>query len=114
MVKFIWQARPRTDQTHLAAKHVEDLRQLVQTAGAQNSTKRGQARIAMSVELSHRAIGPHQSLEVVLVGFRLGAQLHCSELPDKKMSSSQANAFLAVENRTRRGDSRHQHEQNHQ
>jgi hypothetical protein len=45
---------------------------------------------------------------------RFGAQFHCSELPDKKVSSAEANAFLPVENRTRRSNSRDQHQQKHQ
>src|SRR4029077_905619 len=49
-----------------------------------------------------------------LVTLCLGTQLHCSELPDKKMSSTQSNAFLSVENRSWRSESRHQHEQDHQ
>jgi hypothetical protein len=44
----------------------------------------------------------------------LSAQLHCPELPDKKMSSAHADALLPVENWTRRSDSRHQYEQDHQ
>src|SRR5262249_14195689 len=39
--KFIWQTRARADQTHLPAKHVENLRQLIQSACAQNSPERG-------------------------------------------------------------------------
>ena len=114
VVKFIWGARPRPDQAHLAAKHVEDLGQFVQTAGAQNSPKRGQTGIAVSIELRHRTIDPHQFLEVVFMSLCLSAQLHCPELPDRKMSSPKTDTLLAVEDRAWRGESRHQHEQDHQ
>src|SRR6266404_2643 len=44
----------------------------------------------------------------------LGTHLHCPELPNGKMSSAKTDTFLAIENWAWRGDSRHQHEQNHQ
>src|SRR5882757_9312329 len=97
MGKFIWGARPRTHQTHVTAKHVENLRQLIQTARTQNPTERSQARVAMSIQLSHRGIDPHQIFEIALVSLCLSAQPHGAELPDEKMSAAQANAFLPVE-----------------
>src|SRR6266550_320666 len=103
MGKFIWGARPRTHQTHLTVEHVENLRQLIQTARTQNSTERGQARVAISIQLRHRAINPHQIFEIALVSLCLSAHPHGAELPDEKMSAAQANAFLTVEDRTRRG-----------
>src|SRR6266404_191176 len=114
MGKFIWRARPRTNQTHLAAKHVENLRQLIQATRTKNSPERGQAWVAASIQLRHRTIDPDQFFQMALVRLCLSAQLHCPELPDKKMSSAKADAFLPIENRTRRSDSRHQHKQNHQ
>jgi hypothetical protein len=48
------------------------------------------------------------------VSLCLSTHLHGSELPDRKMPSSKTDALLPVEDRTRRSDSRHQHEQNHQ
>src|SRR4030095_15618951 len=106
MGKFIWRAGPRTHQTHLAAKHVENLGQSIQTARTQNSPERGQTRVSVSVQLRHRTIDPHQFFEVALVSLCLSAQLHCPEFPDVKMASAKADALLPVENRTTRSDSR--------
>src|SRR5438046_6999490 len=113
VVKFIWGARPRTHQTHLTVEYVEKLRQLIQTARTQNSTERGQAMVAISVQLRHRTIDSHQIFEIAFVNLCLSAQPHGAELPDEKMSAAQANAFLPVENRTRRGESRNQPHKNH-
>src|SRR2546423_1819947 len=107
MSKFIWRARPRTDQTHLTAKHVENLRNLIQTARTQNSPERGHPWVAVNIQFRHRTIDPHQFFKMALVNLCLRAQLHCSQLPDEKMSSAKADALLPVEDRTRRGDSRH-------
>src|SRR4029453_5445237 len=52
-------------------------------------------------------------MEVVLVSLRFSTHFHRSELPDRKMPSSEPDTLLPVEDRTRRSDSRHQHEQNH-
>src|SRR5262249_4342755 len=59
MSKFVWQAGPGTDKTHLARKDVEDLRQLIQTGSTQNSTKRCQPWIADIVKFRHWAIDPY-------------------------------------------------------
>ena len=114
MGKFIWRAGPRANQAHVTAKHVEDLRQLIQAARTQKSAERGEACIAVSIQLCHRTIDPHQFLEVVFVSLCFGAHLHCPELPDKKMSSTESDAFLSIENRAWRSESRHQHQQDHQ
>src|SRR5262249_17034388 len=112
--KFIWRARSRTDKTHLTAKHVEDLRQFIQAAGTQKPAKRGEAWIAKSIQLGHWTIDFDQFIEVVFVSLCLSTHLHRSELPDGKMPSSKTDAFLPVEDRTRRSDSRHHHEHDHQ
>src|SRR5258708_6716145 len=49
------QRRPRTDQAHLAAKHVEELRDLVDRGDAQEAADPGNARIVRNLE--HRAVG---------------------------------------------------------
>src|SRR5438132_13541068 len=107
MSKFTWRVRPRTDQTHHIAKDVENLRELVQTARTQNSPERGQPLVSVNIQFRHRTIDPHQFFKMALVNLCLRAQLHCSELPDEKMSSAKADALLPVEDRTRRGDSRY-------
>src|SRR5438552_4515334 len=114
MGKLIWRARPWANQTHLTTKHIEDLRQLIQATRAQKSAERGEAWIAIGIQLDHRTIDPHQFREVVFVSLCVSTHLHCSELPDKKMFSTESNAFLAVENRPCRSKSRDRHQSDHQ
>ena len=114
MSKFIWRARPRTNQAHFTANHVEDLRQLIQAACTQKSAKRGEARIADSIQLRHWTIDPDQFSQVVFVRLCLSPNVHRSELPERKMPSSKTDALLSVEDWARRSDSRYQHEQYHQ
>src|SRR5262249_61762376 len=62
-------------------KDVENLRQLVQTARTQNPTERGQTGVAISIQLRHRAIDPHQILQIALVSLCLSrSEEHTSEL----------------------------------
>src|SRR5262249_58203601 len=75
MSKFIWRARPRTNKTHLTAKHVEDLRQFIQAACTQKPAKRGEAWIAISIQLRHWTIDFDQFIEVVFVSLRLRTHL---------------------------------------
>src|SRR5262249_23665513 len=93
---------------------VEDLGQLVQTAGTQNSPERGQAAVPDSIKLRHRTVGPHQLFEIAFVSLCFGAKLHGSKFPDKKLSATKTNALLPVENGTGRSNSRDQHQQKHQ
>ena len=112
--KFIRDAGSRSDQAHFAGKHIKNLRQFIQPACAQKPAKRGQTRIALGVQLGHRTICPDQLYEIALVSLSLGTYLHGPEFPDHKLTAAQANAPLPVENRPRRGESRHQHQQKHQ
>src|SRR4029078_8316570 len=100
MSKFIWRAGPRTDQTHPPAKAVKNLRQLIQTARTQNSPQRGQRWVAVNIQFRHRTIDPHQCFKMALVNLCLRAQLHCSELPDEKMSYAKAHELLPGQYRT--------------
>ena len=112
--KFIGEARPWSNEAHFAGKHIKNLRQLIQTACAQNSPERGQASITVGVQLGHRTICPDQLFVIALVSLSLGTYLHGPEFPDHELPAAQANAPLPVENGPRRGESRHQHQQKHQ
>src|SRR5882762_5572051 len=103
-LEFIGCARARTDQAHFSAKHIEELRQFIQSGRSQYATTRNDAGITRSVELCHRTVGMDKLLEMTFVALRLDIDLHRPELQDHEASSSKANALLPKEDRTGGGD----------
>ena len=75
-VEVALRQRPRADERHLAAQHVEQLRQLVEREAAQRATDPRQARILAHLE--EGAAGLVALLEVALAA--LGALDHRAEL----------------------------------
>jgi hypothetical protein len=91
--------RPRADDGHLAAQHVDELRQLVDAELAHEPADRGDPRIVLDLE--HRA-----ALLVLLLERRaqlLGVHDHRPELEHVEEAAVQPDALLLEEHRPARG-----------
>lgn len=88
----------RPDQGHLAAHHVEQLRQLVQARLAEPLAEAGRARVVRHLE--ERAVHLVVRLELGQLGF--GIHVHGAELVHPELLAVQADAALLEEHRPRR------------
>jgi len=59
VLEFVRRAWARTDNAHLAPKHIEKLRQFIQTCRAKDSAPRNQTGVPDRIELRHPSIGLH-------------------------------------------------------
>src|SRR6202049_759519 len=91
-----WQGRPRTDQGHLPAQHVPELRQLVQRMAPYSAPRRRHPRVL--ADLEEHPVGVMEVPEVVL--FLLGADSHGPEFPHPESLAMDADTFLPVEHRS--------------
>src|SRR5258708_93816 len=96
-------AGTRSDQTHLSAEHVEELRQFIQPRSSKNATSSNNAGIARCVQFCHRTIGLDKPLQMMLMAAGINVDLHGSELDHHEASPTVANAFLPIENGPRGG-----------
>src|SRR6202034_4911927 len=87
---------PRTDDAHLPAQHIQELRELVEAVFAEDSSEAGDARIVRNFEQDPVALV--QSREVLLHVVRMID--HGAELEEGKDPAAFANAVGNVENRT--------------
>jgi hypothetical protein len=101
---FLGHRRPGADERHVATKHVDELRKLVDAESPQNFPEWRDARV-----IAHLEDGP-ALLVLVLERLlqRLGARHHRAELQDVEEATVLAHAQLAVEGRPGRGEL-HQH-----
>ena len=93
--------RPRADERHLAAQHVEQLRQLVEREAAQEAADRRHARVV--ADLEQRAVGLVVLLELVLAAAS-ASRVHRAELEAGERRAADARAHRAVEHRAARGE----------
>ena len=85
---------------HLALQDVEELRQLVETDGADDAADCGDARIVL--------LSPHRARA------DLGIDAHGAELVDREQRVIQADTSLAVEHRSGGGDGQRGEQHNRQ
>src|SRR5687768_12924479 len=87
----------RTDQTHVAVEHIEELRQLIDTETSQEFTHTGNTRILFDLE--RRAIDFIKMLNHVLLVIR--PVNHCAKFQNFETPLIQANPLLRKEYRPR-------------
>src|SRR5947207_6089289 len=92
--------RPRTDEAHLASENIEELRQLVERPGANETADARAARIVF--------LRPHRAGRV------LSADAHRTKLEDLERFSIEAHPHLSIENRSAIFDPDEQRDQQHQ
>src|SRR5579883_3660273 len=96
MFDFAGKRRPRADQRHLAAQHVEEVGQLVDAGAAQERTQRMQTRIVANLE--------YGTVELVqmeqVVAHVVRAFDHRAQLEHAKAASVESDALLTEERRS--------------
>src|SRR5581483_2801916 len=87
--------RPRPDERHLAAQHVQHLRQLVDRVAPQHAADRGDARVVLDLEKR-----PRRLVRRLERGLPLGCvDVHRPELEHAELALAEADAAVAVEDR---------------
>src|SRR6185503_2456385 len=89
------QGRPRSDEAHLASKHVRQLRQLVQARPSQESTDIGDAWVIGDLECA--ALDLVSMLKARETGLCIAG--HRAELDHLERSAMEAESLLAEEHR---------------
>ena len=89
------QRRPRADQAHRAAEHVEQLRQLVEAGRPQEAPDARDPRVVLHLEQRTAALVGRRQLGEP----RLGVDDHRAELEDLELGSVTADADLPEEHR---------------
>jgi len=87
--------RARTNQAHLAARHIEQLRQFVQKRAPQKTAHSGHARIALQFE--QLSLFPQFALQPRVQPF--GLPYHRAELEERKQAPLTPVPFLPKQNR---------------
>src|SRR5690348_1043695 len=103
--EFIGERRPRPDQRHVTADHIEKLRQLVETASAKEFTQRGDSAIisqlvnAFALALRSDAFrgAGDQLADVFLVNVRVIVDIHGPKLKECKARAVLPDARLPEE-----------------
>ena len=103
-VKFILDAGTRPDDAHLTPEDVDDLRQFIQSGGADPVATRNQPVILARVQLRHGRRRLDQIFDMRLVADRARIRLHRPELEDREGPAAIADAFLAEEDGSLRTD----------
>ena len=91
--------RPRADQRHLSAQHIEKLGELIEPQPAKKFSHGRCSRIVLGC--------PHRA------SLRLGVRSHGTELVEQKWRAILADASLPVKNRAGRGQFYRQRNQQH-
>src|SRR5581483_12007826 len=95
LVEVAQRQRPRPDERHLAAQHVQHLRQLVDRVAPQHAADRGDARVVLDLEKR-----PRRLVRRLERGLPLGCvDVHRPELEHAELALAEADAAVAVEDR---------------
>ena len=98
MVDLVDRMRPRSDQAHLAAQHVPELREFVEAVAADETSDASDSGVA--VDLENRALSLVASAQVFLEVCGIGH--HGAKLVTTEAAAFGASTFRRVEDRTGR------------
>src|SRR5204863_6991961 len=99
VLKFEGGTRSRSDQAHVTAEDVEELRQFIQSRRPQKAPP-GNDPVIPHVQFCHRYSIAHQPLEVPFMPRSLGMHFHAPEFENHEGPASEPNPFLPVKNGT--------------
>src|SRR5688572_29268911 len=116
VLEFISDGRPWSDKRHLAAQDVDELRQLIEAALAEEVSERRNARIISHLESALAAIQLFcdQTPDVFLVNRRVVIGVHGPEFQEGELLPKLTNAFLAKQHRSPRGQFDHESDRDEQ